>query len=58
VVPWELPPVDQVQWWQDSLPESERLARLAQAERSAQARGDTELLAALAAWRLAQQLKA
>jgi hypothetical protein len=55
--PWELPPPDQVQYVMDNLPALERLARLAYAERRAEERGDSEVLAAIAMWRLRQQLK-
>ena len=56
VNPLTLPPWAQIQWELDRWPEQERLVRLAYAEQKAQERQDKELLSAIAAWRLRQQL--
>jgi hypothetical protein len=56
--PGELPPPDQVQAWLEALPSAERHSALAGAERRAKARGDEELLRAIAQWRLRHELQA
>jgi hypothetical protein len=55
--PWKLPPADQIAYALAQLPAPDRLRFLAWAERAATKGKDEKLLAAIAAWRLAQQLK-